>query len=80
MKIPPDWVNPSGKYHIGIKAAYELFGKPLKDRVANDRKDKLWNPHHKLALAAATRKLEEFDIKHPDPSPVSMLKYNEYPL
>ena len=71
LQIPPDWINPSGKFHIGIKGAYELFGKVLKDRVANERKEKLWNPSHKLALAATSRQLEEFDRKHPDPSPVS---------
>ena len=71
LQIPPDWINPSGKFHIGIKGAYELFGKVLKDRVANERKEKLWNPSHKLTLAAASRQLEEFDRKHPDPSPVS---------
>lgn len=54
-----------------MKGAYELFGKVLKERVSGERKDKLWNPHHKQALAEAARQLEAFDDQHSDPTPVS---------
>jgi tripeptidyl-peptidase-2 len=37
-KKNPAWSNPSGKWHVGIKAAFELFPKSLKNRVKKERK------------------------------------------
>ncbi|XP_023235229.1 tripeptidyl-peptidase 2-like [Centruroides sculpturatus] len=66
LKIPSSWINPSGKYHIGIKNAYDLYPKSLKERIQKERKEKQWDPNHKLLLAAAIRELQEFDDKHPN--------------
>lgn len=33
LTIPDDWENPSGEWHIGIKAAFELFPGNLKSRL-----------------------------------------------
>ncbi|XP_071511287.1 tripeptidyl-peptidase 2-like [Diadema antillarum] len=68
LKIPSSWQNPSGKYHIGVKNAYELYPKGLKERVQRDRKEKLWDTYHKPAIAEATRQLEAFDSAHPNVS------------
>lgn len=71
-QIPASWLNPSGKYHIGQKCAYELFPKALKDRVAKERREKTWDQEHRVALAEATQKLEQFEAKHSEPDPVSV--------
>lgn len=33
LVIPDHWVNPSGHWHIGIKAAFELFPSAVKSRI-----------------------------------------------
>lgn len=56
-QIPSSWKNPSGDYHIGVKNAYELYTFMVKERVDNEKKEKLWDPSHKTAIAEVTRKL-----------------------
>ena len=33
LTIPNDWVNPSGKWHVGIKALFDLFPSVVKSRI-----------------------------------------------
>ncbi|BFZ00765.1 hypothetical protein BsWGS_03804 [Bradybaena similaris] len=66
LKIPKAWNVPDGKFHIGIKLAYELFPKQLRERVGTEFRDKVWNPQHKTALTDALRDLEAFDKTHPN--------------
>ncbi len=70
FQIPPTWNNPTGAYHVGVKGAYELFPKILCDRLTKEVREKQWDPAHRVAVATATRALEEFNLKHPDPSQV----------
>ncbi len=38
LKLSPTWKNPSGVYHIGVKAAYDIFPKPLVRRLQEARR------------------------------------------
>ena len=33
LTVPDDWENPSGEWHIGIKAVFELFPGSLRSRL-----------------------------------------------
>lgn len=43
----------AGKWHVGIKAAFELFPGPLKSRIKAERK-KRFDEQHRAAVTAAT--------------------------
>lgn len=38
LKLSPEWRNPTGKWHVGIKRAQELYPNGLKGRVKAERK------------------------------------------
>ena len=52
---------------MGFKSAYDLFPKLLKERLIKERKEKSWDPQHRVKLTEANRRLEEFDAKNPEP-------------
>lgn len=72
LQIPTDWKNPSGKFHIGIKTALELYPKGLKDRIMKERREKSWDPRHRTIYAETMKQLEEFDAKCSDPNQVGL--------
>ena len=61
LVIPEDWKNPTDKWHVGVKNAYDLYPRGLKDRVVHDRQEKLWDPEHKKCQADAVKKQQ---VKH----------------
>jgi tripeptidyl-peptidase II len=61
LKVPAEWHNPSGKWHLGIKSLYELCSLPLRDRMRAERKEKLWQPYNEAATASAQKKLNELN-------------------
>lgn len=38
LTLEPQWSNPSGRYHLGMKAAYDFFPGPLVARLKRERK------------------------------------------
>ncbi|RLU16741.1 hypothetical protein DMN91_010941 [Ooceraea biroi] len=68
LKVPSNWNNPSGEYHIGLKNLYSLYPSKLKERVVGERKKRLWDDGHKAAIAEACRQLQEFESKNPQVS------------
>lgn len=61
LKIPESWSNPSGQYHVGLKCAYELYPKCLRERLQKSYKERQWSPAHNLAQAKASRALQELE-------------------
>ncbi|CAL4069880.1 unnamed protein product [Meganyctiphanes norvegica] len=61
LKVPESWNNPNGKYHLGVKGAFSLYPRGLRDRIIKERKDKNWDPVHKVLLAESQRKLQAIE-------------------
>ncbi|CAF3801202.1 unnamed protein product [Adineta steineri] len=68
LKIPSSWKNPSGNYQIGIKSLKQLIPNSAFDRLSKERREKLFDPEHRLALAEAQRRLDEHTNKFPTPN------------
>ena len=56
LKLNPSWTNPTGKFRLGCKRAFELYPRGLKDRVKEQRK-KQWNELHRLQEARLQKDL-----------------------
>ncbi|WIA34935.1 hypothetical protein OEZ86_013218 [Tetradesmus obliquus] len=56
LRLNPDWVNPSGQWHVGCRRLFELFPKPLQTRVKEQRK-KAFEEAQRAAVAAAAAAL-----------------------
>lgn len=61
MQIPSTWKNPTGKYHIGIKNAYELYTKQVQKRIEEEKKEKEWDPLHKPLLSKSIMEQQNFN-------------------
>jgi tripeptidyl-peptidase-2 len=63
LQISEAWKNPSGKYHLGLKFAFELYpGSRLSSRITAKRKEKFVAVHNKLQHETA-KKLANFNEK-----------------
>ena len=43
LNLPADWENPSGQWHLGVKNAFDLYPRGVRDRVVAERREKLWD-------------------------------------
>jgi len=79
LRLPKDagekWSNPSGKWHLGVKCAVDLWPRPgVKDRVLGERLSKQWEPGHKRSLGEAVKRQQESEVKERDVDSLSLLE------
>lgn len=67
LTIPSAWKNSSGDWHVGIKAAFEIFPGQLVGRMKEERR-KDWDAAQRALLTSLNRKLTAFDAEHPKPT------------
>lgn len=60
--MPNNWSNPTGKYYCGMKPLFDLCSVQLRERIRNERKEKLWQPFHDEAMVVVQKKLNEFSL------------------
>ena len=63
LKIPGSWSNPTGKWHIGFKQAYELYPKDVSTRIKKEYQLKDFMPSLGDVRAASLRDLQNFEAK-----------------
>lgn len=61
LKLPTSWKSINDEYHVGAKNAYDLYPTKLKERIESERKEKLWDPEQKMAIAEVNRQLQKFE-------------------
>jgi len=64
LRLPTGWTNPSGKWHVGQKAAMDLYPRgwgTSRAGLLQERQEKYWEQGHKEAQAAALRKQQELE-------------------
>ena len=54
----PDELLSLESVRVGVKRAFSLYTKGVRDRVVKERLEKKWEPWHKPLLAEAARKLD----------------------
>ncbi len=67
LTIPDQWKNPSGKYHLGIKRAFEIYPGGLVSRLKKKRR-KAWDIKQRGAVDRLKQQLSRFKAAHPKPS------------
>ncbi len=63
LLIDPAWQTPSGRYHLGIKAAWELFPSSLVQRLKKERQETFERTHRQLLAQVLSTLLKCQDDK-----------------
>ncbi|HED53321.1 MAG TPA: hypothetical protein ENJ00_03870, partial [Phycisphaerales bacterium] len=63
----PDWTNPSGEFHVGIKPAFDLFPEDLVERITEERQED-WEQAQRVLAEKLNREIVAFDDAHPSPT------------
>lgn len=67
LKINPEWNNPTGAYHLGLKRAYEIYPSGLVSRLKAKRREK-FDERQRAAVTQLERALTAWDAAHPQPT------------
>ncbi|CAF1250085.1 unnamed protein product [Rotaria magnacalcarata] len=78
LKIPLNWKNPTGNFHIGIKSLKQLMPSSAFERLIKERREKMFDSEHRLALAEAQRRLDEYINKYSLPTEEQKLTREEF--
>ena len=74
LHIPKEWKNPTDKWHVGVKNAFDLYPRALKDRIVNERQEKLWDSEHKKCQAKAVKKQQTKSGADTDKEDLSLME------
>lgn len=66
LLVDPDWKNPSGEYHLGLKPAFELYPEGLVGRL-RARRGEAWAERQRAAVTAQEREIAAWDAANPAP-------------
>eukprot|EP01135_Chromosphaera_perkinsii_P003580 Nk52_evm38s248 gene=Nk52_evmTU38s248 len=76
LKIPEGWVNPSGKYRIGMKSGFSVFSGNLKKRMKEERR-KEWDVKQRQAVTKAQAAYTELFEKCKEPTAEEAIELKE---
>lgn len=62
--MPDTWTNPTGNYRLGIKNAFDLYPERLRERIREERKEKMYDHQQKMEVADVVRSIVKFELKH----------------
>ncbi len=60
LKLDPAWSNPTGKWHVGMKRAFELYPGELVQRLVEKRR-RAWDERQRAAVTAVERQRAALD-------------------
>ncbi|KAI6660573.1 Tripeptidyl-peptidase 2 isoform X2 [Oopsacas minuta] len=61
LTIPDDWHNPTGDWHVGVKALYQLVPKNLLNKVRKLRRQEKWDKQFEQSLTIAQEERDKFE-------------------
>lgn len=61
-----DWKNPTGKFHLGLKAGYDFFPLELIRRLKQENRDR-WEQHARPLESQLRQQLGQWKTQHPSP-------------
>eukprot|EP00800_Vazella_pourtalesii_P000658 TRINITY_DN10577_c0_g3_i1.p1 TRINITY_DN10577_c0_g3~~TRINITY_DN10577_c0_g3_i1.p1 ORF type:complete len:1237 (-),score=308.48 TRINITY_DN10577_c0_g3_i1:24-3734(-) len=67
LKIPDHWQNPTGEWHVGVKALYQLIPKGLLNKVRKLRRQEKWDKQYERCMTVAQEERAQFEASKEEP-------------
>ena len=76
LTIPTGWSNPSGVWRCGVKAAWDLYPRGVRERMVAERQERDWDPAHKRCQAEAVSRQQQAEQEKEgrDPDTLSLVE------